>query len=310
MSLIEESAGPLVKWAGGKGKILPHLEACLPGAFSRYFEPFCGGAALFFHLSSISDLDSAARPAHIGDANADLIELYQQVARDASGVHAETCEMIDRHVADPIGCYYSWRAAWNAERYRWSAARRASVFLYLNRSSFNGLFRLNRSGHMNVPIGRASVEGQPHPVKLPLARMVSSGMALSRAKIRCSDYVELIAEAGAGDLVYLDPPYIPKSGTASFVAYTSGGFGASDHGDLARRALDLAGRGVLVMVSSSDVPGARDLYPGFFVHELSVSRSVSAASGGRAKVGELILTSYPVAIGSASPSVDSKGRGG
>ena len=184
----------------------------------RYLEPFCGGSALFFHLSSIVD-----RQALLGDANADLIELYQQVARDASSVHVETCRMIDDHLADPIGCYYGWRAAGNAERYRWSASHRAAVFLYLNRASFNGLFRLNRSGHMNVPIGKSLNVGAPHPVKPSLARMVSSGMALSRAQIRCCDYVDLISEAESGDLVYLDPPYMPKSGTANFTAYTSGG---------------------------------------------------------------------------------------
>lgn len=296
LSLIEDCAGPLVKWAGGKGKILPHLEACLPAEFARYFEPFCGGAALFFHLWSSSDANRAHWPAFVGDANADLIELYQQVARDAKGVHAEACTMIDQHAADPIGCYYGWRAAWNAERHRWTPAHRAAVFLYLNRASFNGLFRLNRSGHMNVPMGRSSVEGASWPVKPSLARMVSSGMALSRAQIRCCDYVELISEAEAGDLVYLDPPYIPKSGTASFVAYTGGGFGASDHEDLARRAVDLAERGVHVVVSSADVPGARDLYPGFSVQELSASRSVSASAGGRARVGELILTSRPIDV--------------
>jgi DNA adenine methylase len=298
MVLIEDSAGPLVKWAGGKGRILPHLEECLPPSFSRYFEPFCGGAALFFHLSC--DPDLGARPALIGDANADLIELYQHVSADAAGVHAEVCEMIDRHVEDPIGSYYGWRAAWNAERYRWSRGHRAAVFLYLNRASFNGLFRLNRSGHMNTPMGKSSVDGQAHPAKPSRARMIASGMALSRAEIRCCDYVDLVSDAEAGDLVYFDPPYIPASDTASFTAYTDGGFGMSDHEDLARRAVDLADRGVHVMVSSSDVPGARDLYPGFFVRELSASRSVSASSSGRTKVGELVLTSHPArASGSA-----------
>ena len=271
------------------GDLLPRM----PKSFGRLVEPFAGGAALSFRV----------RPAEavLGDINADLVELYQEVARDPSGLHARASELFERHAVDREATYYGGRAAWNDRRRDWDPQRRAACFLYLNRTCFNGLYRVNRAGAFNVPIGRPSSSREAHCPTLP--QLIAAGEVLGRSILRCSDYVETIALAERGDLVYLDPPYLPllrreagdaKAGkAASFAAYTSDGFGERDHEELAMHARALVERGVHVMASNADVPLARVLYDGFRLSAVSSSRPISARAQGRARVGELILTSYP-----------------
>lgn len=287
LSLVEDGAGPIVKWAGGKAALSPDLAARAPRAFGRYFEPFLGGGALFFHL--------APPIATLGDSNVDLIILYEALRLSASDVHRGASELAADHQADPVSAYRRVRSAWNDDRGSWSRLRRASTFLYLNRACFNGLYRVNKSGAMNTPIGRGPV-GQPFPSIPPLARLVATGDRLASATLLCGDYAASVADARAGDFVYFDPPYAPLSKTSNFVGYSAGGFGSDDHARLAELAVDLVRRGVKVMVSSADVPGAADAYTDFRVHRASCARSVSARTAGRARVGELILTGgYEVA---------------
>lgn len=282
LALVRDEPTPIVKWAGGKTRVLGDLVARMPADVSGcYFEPFVGGAALFFRV----------RPgrAVLGDSNRDLIELYAEIARDPSEVRDRASRLAEDHGRDPAGTYYAARETWNDERTAWDAARRAATFLYLNKASFNGLFRVNRAGRLNVPIGRPSGAG-PWPSIPSLAQLLVAQDALRRARLCCADFVDVMQAAQRGDFVYFDPPYSPTSKTASFSSYTDLGFGPRDHQELARLARDLVDRGVRVMVSSSDVPGARDLYPGFSVSEIRVGRSISSRPDGRGKVGELILT--------------------
>lgn len=296
MRLVEE-ARPLVKWAGGKTRLLGELVPRMPPAFGRYIEPFAGGAALFFSIQPERAL--------IGDVNGDLVELYGEVTRDPVGLHACLSELFARHASDPEGTFYGGRQAWNERRIRWTPQRRAATFLYLNKTCFNGLFRVNRDGCFNVPVGRPSSKTATCP---SLPQLVAAGSALGRATILCGDYVETLVEAEAGDFVYLDPPYLArlapskrKKSSASFSTYTQDGFGEPDHRELARHARALADRGVFVMASNADVPLARELYAeGFEVAEIMSSRPISASSDGRKAVGELIFTSYaPPARGRA-----------
>lgn len=305
MKLVEDVARPLVKWAGGKTRLLGELVPRVPARFGRYVEPFAGGAALFFAL--------APEVALLGDVNADLIELYAEVCRDPAGVHSKLRQLFDEHASDPDATFYAGRDAWNTRRSRWTAQHRAATFLYLNRACFNGLYRVNRAGAFNVPVGKPSSSGPPACPSLP--QLIATGAALGRATVRCSDYVEVLAEAERGDFVYLDPPYLvrpkdedpgeprskSKSKSKSFASYTQGGFGERDHAELARHARALVDRGVFVMASNADVPLARALYAdGFEITEVLSSRPISASGAGRRPVGELIFTSYtPPARGSA-----------
>ncbi len=304
LRLVEDSARPLVKWAGGKARMLGELLPRMPKSYGRLVEPFAGGAALFFRVKP--------EYAILGDINADLVELYQEVARDPAGLHARASELFDQHAVDREGTFYKGREAWNERRRGWEPQRRAAAFLYLNRTCFNGLYRVNRSGKFNVPVGRPSSSGEARCPTLP--QLIVAGEALRRSVVRCSDYVDTIVLAERGDLVYLDPPYLAvparrgsgdeksdeKKGdgkaekkSASFASYTSDGFGERDHQELARHAHALAERGVHVMVSNADVPLARSLYDGFHLSAVSSSRPISARAAGRVRVGELILTSYP-----------------
>jgi DNA adenine methylase len=296
LRIVEDRAQPIVKWPGGKGRMLTQIQALAPSSFGTYFEPFAGGAALFFRL--------APERAVLSDANGDLIELYAEVARDPVGLHRAVSALIESHISsvDPSALYYGRREAWNMRRTDGLPQHRAAMLVYLNRAGFNGLFRLNRDGMLNVPLGKPSKSAIPAawPACPSLARFIAASQALSRAVVRCASYADVLALVESGDFVYLDPPY-----PGTFSAYTSGGFSSLDHDLLGRRACELVDRGVQVMVSSSDLPGARDRYPGFVVHETSSPhRSISAGAVGRKSVPELILTGGYVA-GSYVPGRDS-----
>lgn len=281
--LVDDAPAPVVKWVGGKGRLVSRLSALLPREMTGcYLEPFAGGAAMFFHL----------RPerAVLGDTNRDLIELYAEIARDPVGLHAQIRALVDAHLAAPEATYYGTRDGWNKERRRWKPQRRAAAFLYMNKACFNGLYRVNKAGEMNVSMGKPGKEGDPFPRCPPLASFVAAQGALRDARLCCADYIEVIASASRGDFVYLDPPYEPKSKTGNFTSYTKLGFGPSDHQEMSRHARELVDRGVRVMISSADVPGARERYAGFSVTEVMVGRSVSSKITERGKVGELIFT--------------------
>lgn len=286
LDLVEDAARPIVKWAGGKSQLIGDLLQAMPPSHGRYFEPFVGGGALLFALSPSS--------AVIGDVNGDLIDLYAEIARDPVAVYALASELFMLHADRGADFYYEQRARWNAPgRESWSRVDRAATFLYLNRACFNGLWRENRSGVMNVPVGRSSSGGPPRSPAL--AHLVAAGVVLRRCEILRADYRVVLDMAVPGDLVYLDPPYPPRSRSSSFASYTADGFGAKrktvdEHDELGRRAVDLVARGVSVLVSMSDVPGVRERYPGFEVREVTANRAISARSPGRARVGELVLS--------------------
>jgi DNA adenine methylase len=271
---------PLIKWAGGKTKLLPELLARMPAKFGRYYEPFCGGAALFF----------GAKPerAVLGDANLDLINVYSAVA---AGVE-EIIDLLDHHKASHCtDWYYQIRESWNANAYARDPEARAAAFLYLNRTCFNGLWRVNRAGEFNVPIGR---------YKAPLAgmaeRLRAAAPVLARAVLRQGDYRDTIADAEPGDFVYLDSPYDPVTKTANFTAYSASGFGVEDQQRLAEDARALISKGVQVMLSNADTPFVRKLYRGLRIDTVQCPRAINSNGAKRGAVDEVIVTgSYAVA---------------
>lgn len=282
---LATAPAPLVKWPGGKARSLGVLRSFVRGAgdFRRYHEPFLGGGALFFDL--------APERASVADANVDLIEMYRQVAADPVGVHRELASLASMHDSDrsPGGdFYYGRRDAWNHVRGGWSALLRAATFLYLNRSCFNGLWRVNRDGHMNVPRG-----DYPGGISIPsVDRMVAAGSLLARARVAARDFEESMAESEEGDLVYADEPYLRLT-KGGFDTYAAGGFPEGDHRRLAASACACAERGVHVVISSADVPLAREIYGAggvLAVHEVSAPRSINSRAGGRGRVSELVFS--------------------
>lgn len=267
-------AGPIVKWAGGKTRILEELVSRRPMTFKRYFEPFLGGGALFFRLSP--------QRALLSDLNEDLINVYRCVAWNVEAVIQRLEEHQLRHAHD---YYYAVRERWNDRKSCRSAVERAAAFIYLNKTCYNGLFRVNQRGQFNVPIGRYT---SPNVCDAPQLRAASR--VLQRAELTNGHFAERVERAEAGDFVYFDPPYDPVSATASFTSYTASCFGDEAQHELARVVADLTERGVHVMLSNSDTPTIRELYRGFHMDRIQAPRAINSCAGSRGPVHELIIT--------------------
>ncbi|MDQ3295246.1 MAG: DNA adenine methylase [Myxococcota bacterium] len=266
-------ASPVIKWVGGKTKLLPELLARLPDRFGRYYEPFAGGAALFFRV--------APSRAVLADSNADLINLYSAIAED----HAAVVRRLQHHrTAHSEAHYYEMRERWNQQRPSWNAAERAAAFIYLNKTCFNGLWRVNRSGAFNVPIGRYI----DPPICVPEA-LRAAHEVLARAELRCGDYKTAVSTATRGDFLYFDPPYDPLTPTASFTSYTANVFGPDQQRELAETARTLVSRGCKVMLSNSDTPFIRTLYKGFQIDRVKCSRAINSNAAKRGDVDEVIV---------------------
>jgi DNA adenine methylase len=271
--VAEVTAAPVVKWVGGKTKLLDELLARMPARFGRYFEPFCGGAALFFRV--------APARAVLADSNADLIGLYGALRGDVDAV----IRRLQHHrAAHDEAHYYAMRERWNDRDRTWSSAERAAAFIYLNKTCFNGLWRVNRAGAFNVPIGRYT----DPPICVPDA-LHAAHAVLARAELRCADYRTAVADAERGDFVYFDPPYDPVTTTSSFTSYTADAFGADDQRELAQTARELVARGCRVMLSNSDTPFVRSLYKGFTIDRVKCARAINSNAAKRGEVDEVIV---------------------
>lgn len=271
-------ATPIVKWAGGKTKLLPRLTARAPARFRRYYEPFMGGAALFFALEP--------GDASIGDVNVALVTLYRAVVADLDGV----IDVVRAHKvqhADPE-YYYDVRRRWNdpAVRLIWSDARTAGTFIYLNKTCFNGLWRENKNGGFNVPRG-----DYVNPAIIDENALRVAAAVLAKARITCGTFQDTTADAESGDFAYFDPPYDPLSDTSSFTSYAAIPFGKAEQRALAAHAHVLDARGVFVMLSNNDTPLIRDLYDGFVIETAPCARSINSKADRRGKIDEVIITS-------------------
>lgn len=266
-----EAAQPIVKWAGGKRSLMSDLTARLPTRFERYFEPFFGGGALFFRLQP--------EIARISDVNGELVNLYRVTRDDVEAL----IEDLQRHRYER-GYYYAMRAT---DPRTLSPVQRASRTIYLNRTCFNGLYRVNRRGQFNVPMGKYQ-----DPVICQPGRLRAAAAAFAGTDIREADFTWVLDEARPGDFVYFDPPYQPMSPTANFTSYAQGDFGEKDQAHLAEVFATLAARGVKCMLSNSDTPLIRELYADFRCDQVYAPRAISRRGDGRQAVAELIVMSY------------------
>ena len=269
-------ARPFLKWAGGKGKLLPELLPRVPREFGRYFEPFIGGAAVFLALRG----RGLANDASLSDANPRLVDTYSAVRDDVEAVIARLGEFVNEEAV-----YYAIRAQRHDEL---SSTDRVARIIYLNKTCYNGLYRENRDGAFNVPFGRYA-----RPRICDATNLRAAARALAGVLIECRDFEEALMGAVAGDFVYLDPPYDPVSRTASFTAYHAAGFGEEHQRRLAAVFRALAGRGVQLMLSNSDTPLIRELYQGFGFTEVLAARAINSKGERRGKVTELLIRNYP-----------------
>ena len=256
---------PFLKWVGGKRQLLPVLRRFYPNPMGRYFEPFVGSGAVFFDLVSSGHLNGHG--AVLSDDNADLIACYRRVRRSLDDVATALERLAADHAVRGRECYMQVRdGQFNPMRAAWRErgadlddypAVLAAMLIYLNRTGYNGLFRLNASGEFNVPPGRYD---SPKVIGRPLLARVSEVLASPGVRIEHATFDRVLQEAIAGDFVYLDPPYAPLSATANFRGYTGRGFSDADQERLQQALITLAGRGVQVLLSNSVAPSTSRLY--------------------------------------------------
>jgi DNA adenine methylase len=273
-------AQPFLKWVGGKAQLLAQFDKFLPEHMERYFEPFIGGGAMFFHLKKrFPDLRAFLR-----DNNAELINAYG-VVRDYPN---ELMRRLDAHLArfraDRVNYFYSVRDQHNLPTSE--LVERAARMIFLNKTCFNGLWRVNASGEFNVPIGSSR-----NPNLYDRANILAASHALHGVHLAAQDFRDTMSELRRGDFAYIDPPYVPISATASFTSYTKGGFGAQEQRELADAVTDAAQRGVRLMLSNSDVPFVRNLYRGFKTHTVQARRAINCDGSKRGAVNEVIVLS-------------------
>lgn len=267
-------ARPFLKWAGGKGRLLAQFEPLFPEKIGDYHEPFLGSGAVFFRLR-----ERIGGRVYLSDRIAELVHTFETVRDDVGGL----IRHLGRHVYKSEH-YYRVRGQNPA---RLSPAGLAARFIYLNRTGFNGLYRVNKSGRFNVPFGRYT-----NPTICDAGVLHAAAAALAGADIARRGFAEITDWAEAGDFVYLDPPYQPLSKTANFTAYTAGGFGENEQRHLAGVCRQLDKLGARFMLSNSDTPLIREIYSGFDIRQVFAARAINSTASKRGKIPEVVVRNY------------------
>lgn len=262
---------PLLKWAGGKTQLLSEILPKIPPQYGRFIEPFFGGGAVFF----------AVRPENgiIADSNPELVNLYRSVAADVNGVIAQL-----RRYENTEDVFYAVRSL---DRTKLSNIEAAARTIFLNRTCFNGLYRVNKSGQFNVPFGRYK-----NPKIINEDALGAASILLSKTTIICGDYKTVLKEnAQAGDFIFLDPPYLPVSEYADFKRYTKEQFYEEDHIELAAEVKRLHELGCYVILTNSNHPLVHELYREFAVEVVPTKRYISC--NGKGRTGEDVIVTVP-----------------
>ena len=265
---------PFLKWVGGKRQLLDNIRQYVPPHFERYIEPFVGGGAVFFDL--------LPEKAWINDVNSELVNCYCVVRDDVEAL----TENLSHHIYDKD--YYLAQRALDRVGGGLSSLdklTRASRFIYLNRTAFNGMYRVNSKGLFNVPFGRYK---NPNIVNEETLRACSS--ALQQVKITNLDYLDVLSKCKERDFVYVDPPYFPVSPTASFTQYSDGAFGLAQQQKLAEALHELHNKGVKFLASNANVPDIFDLYQGFAIKTVLAKRAINSKADKRHAVKEVLIS--------------------
>lgn len=279
---ISASPKPFVKWAGGKRQLIPQIEKHIPKKFSSYFEPFLGGGALLFHLFS----ENKNLKGSVSDLNSDLVLSYITIRDNLDGLLKSLQKHSDNYFSDSKSYYYSVRES-NPK----SQFEKVSRLLFLNRTCFNGLYRVNGKGKFNVPLGRYS---NPNIVQEENLRSVNQFLNQNKIIIKCQDFSSTVEKAKKGDFVYFDPPYQPISKTANFTSYTNRNFGLNDLKRLAKVSNQLAKKGVNVLLSNSSSKQVRDLFSAKYweIIKIEANRAINSDSNKRTGHSELLIKNY------------------
>lgn len=268
---------PFLKWAGGKRQIFSTIKEHLPKQFNSYYEPFAGAGAVLFGIQPAT--------AVINDINFELINCYRVVRESL----AELLNDLAKHQNEE-DYYYAIRDLDLKDEFKdLSRVQRASRIIYLNKTCYNGLFRVNSDGHFNVPFGRYK---NPKVIDEKVLRAVHSYLNQSRINILNTDFEEVALQARKNDFIYFDPPYDPLSDTASFTGYNLNGFGKDDQKRLRSVFARLARRGCFVLLSNSPTDFILDLYRDFKIIRVPANRNINSVGSGRGKIDEVLVMSY------------------
>ena len=288
---------PFVKWAGGKRKLAPLLIETFPIEFdpekNRYFEPFIGGGALMFALGQPGGkLIVPGKSLFINDMNPELTNTYE-VIRDNVSALIKELEVLSKKINEKT--FYDIRSAVPRGK-----VARAARFIYLNKTCFNGLWRVNSKGEFNVPFGKSK-----NPSLFVEENLRACSKRLKGSTITNVSFEKAVSKARKGDLVYFDPPYIPLSASASFSAYAKEGFGMNEQELLAETIGKLNSKGVYVLLSNSDTPLTRKIFrKSLTLRKVLMSRSISSSGSTRKPVYEVLGMNYSHLRGSAMGELD------
>lgn len=272
---LKQETYPIVKWVGGKRQLMFELLKNMPQNYNRYFEPFIGGGALFFELQPDN--------AYISDMNEELINLYQ-VVRD--NVDELITDLQKHNISKEY--FMEIRNIDRTEDYEnWSDVQKASRFIYLNRTCFNGMYRVNSKGEFNVPFGHYK-----NPRILDENNLINCSNLLQRTEIKHADFSEILKKVKKGDFVYFDPPYVPLNETSSFTSYTKDGFDLDMQLGLREVCDELDSMGVKFLLSNSDTQFVNELYENYNIKKVFASRQINANADGRGKITEVLVRNY------------------
>lgn len=275
MILSEYKCKPFLKWVGGKGQLLPELIKKIPRNFKKYYEPFVGGGALFFHL--------LPEDAYLSDINVELINAYEVVKE-----HVEALiQSLSMHVYDETYYYQIRNVDRTPEFQSWSEVERASRLIFLNKTCYNGLYRVNSKGEFNTPFGKYT-----NPTIVDEENLRACSKALQRVTIRRAPFEAIEKKITHEDFVYFDPPYVPISNSASFTSYDRKGFDLATQEDLFKLCQSLDAHDVKFMLSNSAVPFVLDLYKQFNIETVKAIRAINSKGAKRGEIDEVIITNY------------------
>jgi len=268
---------PVVKWAGGKRQLLPEIKPIIRSQqYETFVEPFLGGGAVLLSLMP--------EKAIVNDCNEELMNLYKQIMENPD----ELISKLEEHKKkNDSGYYYAIRQQDRTEEYQhMSDCERAARMLYLNKTCYNGLYRVNSHGYFNSPYGKYA---NPDIVSRDRILELSSYLNANDVTLECGDYKKILENVPDDAFVYIDPPYLPTSESSNFTGYTSGGFGYAEHVQLKELCESLRDRGVPFLQSNSDCAEVRELYRDFEIIAVEACRCINSVGSRRGSVGEVLI---------------------
>lgn len=272
---MADGARPFIKWVGGKRQLITQLLDRIPATYDRYFEPMVGGGALFFALSP--------KVATIADINEELINAYRVIQHDVKSLISDL-----KHHRHDEEYFYEIRNKDRLSSYkRWSPVRRAGRLIYLNKTCYNGLYRVNSKGHFNTPFG-----DYKNPKIVDEKNLSLCHYALQGIQIELAPFASVLRLAGRNDFVYFDPPYAPLSATSNFLQYSKDGFTNEMQIELRDVCQKLDKKGVKFMLSNSSAPAILEMYSNFRIEFVDAKRHINSVASKRGYVKEIIVRNY------------------